>query len=183
MWLWRGRCWWRGMRPVRKRVAPARPPLATSETHFPDAAAPLARLRARVRARPRGLSRCGCPGHHAAVIRGGGAWESPLDTVTTDECVPPGVPWPCELTRTAVPPAAATPAAASAVTSLKLNAGGTLLRPSRRSRRPGFEERYPGAGGVSVPTALSMSLSARCRATCRWNRSHSLSIQRTREGN
>jgi len=80
-----------------------------------------------------------------------------LLTVRSDEWLASGVPGPCELTRTAVPPAAATPAAASAVTSLKLNARGMVLRPSRRSLRPVFEERYLGAGGVSVPTALSIS--------------------------
>jgi hypothetical protein len=41
----------------------------------------------------------------------------------------------CEAIRTAVPPPAANPAAASAVTSLKLNASGMLVRPTSRSRR------------------------------------------------
>jgi hypothetical protein len=41
----------------------------------------------------------------------------------------------CEAIRTAVPPPAANPAAASAVTSLKLNASGMLVRPTSRRRR------------------------------------------------
>jgi hypothetical protein len=70
--------------------------------------------------------------------------DDELDVLTFNAVVPDPPPEACDAAsgndvfdaiRTAVPPPAANPAAASAVTSLKLNASGILVRPRSPSRR------------------------------------------------
>jgi hypothetical protein len=130
----------------------ARPPLATIETQLP-----MPRLPGLGLGLAWGLGRAAL--HDATALVTAAPWleaaalEDELEVLRFNAVVPdppPGAPDVdggtdvCEAIRTAVPPPAASPAAASAVTSLKLSASGILVRPTSRSRREVPRARYRG---------------------------------------